>query len=132
MGLSAAGKNIQVDRYSSAGEGVSVSFLDTAARMKGWKATLPGKGAWIRYNAVDFGKAKFSKAVVRALSAAGSSIELRADRLDGPLLGTVAVSAAGDWKVSTSAKAKIPAGVHDLFVVLTSPGETSVDWVKFE
>jgi hypothetical protein len=132
VGLSAAGKNIQVDRYSSAGEGVSVSFLDTAARMKGWKATLPGKGAWIRYNAVDFGKTKFSKVVVRALSAAGSSIELRADRLDGPLLGTVDISGAADWKLSTSAKAKIPAGVHDLFVVLKTAGDASVDWVRFE
>jgi hypothetical protein len=132
VGISAARKNIQIDRYSNKSEGVSVSALDTADRMKGWKATLPEKGAWIRYNAVDFGKVKLNKVVVRGISVAGSAIELRADRLDGPLLGTVDISGTADWKLNTSAGSKIPGGVHDVFVVLKGQGEASVDWVRFE
>jgi enterochelin esterase-like enzyme len=59
-------------------------------------------------------------------------VSAKASDLDGPLLGTVDISGAADWKLSTSAKAKIPAGVHDLFVVLKTVGDASVDWVRFE
>jgi hypothetical protein len=132
VGLTSAKKDIQIDRYSDLSDGASVDFLDTTKRMLGWKAKLNRKNAWIRYNAVDFGKTKLSKIVINALAQNASIIELRADRVDGPLIGKAVLSTAGDWKVTTSAGVKIPTGIHDLFIVSKTNTEVSIDWVRFE
>jgi len=89
VGITRANKEIQIDRYSDIGkQGVSVDFIDTAHRMKGWKTTFSDKGAWIRYNAVDFNSKKVKTVNVMAASAQGSAVEIRLDKMDGTLIGT--------------------------------------------
>ena len=67
------------------------------------------------------------------MSATGGKIEIRVDKADGPVLATIDVSKAEDWKV---ANAKIsgaaPTGVHNLFVSMPAKNDVDVDWVSFE
>lgn len=132
VGLTSAKKEIQLDRYSAISDGASVDFIDTTARMKGWKTTLTKRGGWIRYNAVDFGKTALRKVQINALSKTGATIEIRLDKLDGALIDRVAVPASKTWKLTTSAKAKIPKGKHDLFIVSKSNETVAIDWLRFE
>ncbi|WP_245681400.1 family 43 glycosylhydrolase [Arcticibacter eurypsychrophilus] len=133
IGLSSALKEIQLDRYSDLSRnGVKVDFLDTANRMMGWKATLAQSDAWIRYNAVDFSVSKLKKLHVRAWSAQGAVLEIRVNKIDGPLIDKVNIGSSTDWKLVTSSKASVLRGVHDLFVVLKSADPVSVDWIRFE
>ena len=70
--------------------------------------------------------------IINALSEAGSSVEMRADRIDGPLLAKVDIPRSENWKLTSLAGARLPAGVHDLFVVLKAKKPVSIDWIRFE
>jgi hypothetical protein len=132
VGLVKADSEIQIDRYSAASpEGVEISFLDDANPHAGWKTGLGGAGSWVRFNEVDFGRGKQKSVAVRAKSPGKSVIEIRLDRQDGPLLGRVRVGQASDWTIASAAAKKVPAGVHDLFVVQGGEEAVEVDWISF-
>lgn len=60
IGITKAKSKIQIDRYNAISkEGVSLSFLDQLNKQTGWKILLAKKGAWVRYNSVDFGDGDF-------------------------------------------------------------------------
>ena len=109
-----------------------VDFIDTANRMKGWKTTFSQAGAWIRYNAVDFGTKPLKAVEVMGSSAQGSAVEIRLDQLDGMLIGTGKVEKNDGWRITKTALTKIPKGTHDLFIVLKGANAASIDWVRFE
>ncbi|MEO8404232.1 MAG: family 43 glycosylhydrolase, partial [Chitinophagaceae bacterium] len=93
IGITSASTQIQIDRYSAKSEtGASIEFLDTLNRFQGWKTILNKPGSWIRYNSVDFGKANMKAAVIKAKSNTGATVQLRLDKVDGPLLAEVKVS----------------------------------------
>ncbi len=75
-------------------------------------------GAYIKVKGVDFGtRGARSFAAAVADGAKGGAIELRLDRADGPLIGTLPVpSTDGSWKVETTAVIRAD-GIHDLFFV---------------
>ena len=131
-GITRANKEIQVDRYSDiSGDGVSINFIDTANRMKGWETVLSQNKAWVRYNAVDFSVAKLKKVTVNARSDAGSTVEIRIDKADGPLIAKVKIGKSTDWELAKSALIKVPSGKHDIFVILSGPNPAAIDWVRF-
>ncbi|MGI4021392.1 MAG: family 43 glycosylhydrolase [Janthinobacterium lividum] len=133
VGVTRANKEIQVDRYSDVSkEGVSVSFLDTSDRMRGWKVLLNQKNAWVRYNAVDFGKEKFKVAYGKAISAHGSLLEIRIDKVDGPLLVSMKVLPGSTWNLNKTSLANSQSGKHDLFVILKDANPVQIDWIRFE
>jgi hypothetical protein len=132
VGLVPATSEIQIDRYSAtSGDGIAISFLDDANPHAGWKTTFGAASSWVRFNEVDFGRGAQTKIEVRAKTSARSTLEIRLDRPDGPLLGRVKVGPAADWKVTRGAAKKIPAGVHDLFVVRAGDAAVEVDWIRF-
>lgn len=132
VGLTRAEKAIQIDRYSDISEnGVKVDFIDTAHRMQGWKTTFSQPGAWIRYNAVIFNKNP--KALIASImSAQGGSFEVRLDKPDGLLIGTIKSPASADWKEMKATITRSISGKHDLFVIAKSPDPLAIDWVRFE
>ena len=133
VGISNALREIQIDRYSAVGpEGVSVAFVDTDQKQKGWKAIMAARNAWVQYNKVDFGAGGSSAAMVNARSSTGGSLEIRMDNRDGPLLAQIEIANNADWNVANAALSEAPAGVHDLFVILKDPKNVEIDWVKFE
>ena len=133
VGIVDAGSRIQIDRTSATSRrGVSASFLDAADPREGWKIRLDGRGAWVRFNQVDFGEAARTSVLARAVSATGGAVEIRADREDGPVLGRVEIAPGREWAVIRAPAAAMPAGVHDLFVVQAGDEAVELDWIRFE
>jgi arabinoxylan arabinofuranohydrolase len=93
-------------------------------------------GDHIRVNNVDFG-ASGARAFMASLSAAAiaggatdARIELRLDRIDGPVIGTLPVfGTGGEWKHQFT-KISGASGVHDLFFVFK--GGADGDLLKFD
>lgn len=132
-GIADAGRQIQIDRYSAiCPQGVSVEFLDTEQKHKGWKTTLSAPDAWIQYNRVDFGSKKISTVKVNALSQTGGVIEIRIDKIDGLLVARVDIPKNTDWNVVSSYLSEIPSGIHDLIAILKDTKTVQIDWLKFE
>ena len=133
VGLVEATSKIQLDRYSEiSSEGVAVSFLDPAKPFEGWKIALTGKSAWVRFNEVDFGKGGLKHVEVKAASAAGGTIEIRLDKIDGPVLGRVKIGKSSEWKTITAGVKHVPGGVHDLFLAQVGGGAVELDWLRFQ
>lgn len=132
VGVPVATHKIEFDRYSSKSQsGASVAFLDSANTFNGWKTILDSKGAWVKYNSVDFGKQKLKTAQVRALSEKGGTLEIRLDKSDGPVIAEVKIPKGGSWNTVEAKISKLQTGVHNLVAVLKDfPVE--MDWVQFQ
>jgi hypothetical protein len=133
VGIADAKSQLQIDRFSATSkDGVAVSFLNDANKFDGWKVTLDGKAAWVRFDDVDFGTKKLTAVNARAMSSTGGPLEIRVDAVDGPLVARVEIGKEGEWKVVKAKVAKAPTGVHNLVVVLPAGGHIDLDWVSFE
>ena len=132
VGVTPAKSQIEVDRYSDISkDGAVVNAIDTANRMKGWKVALSKKGAWVRYNAVDFGVKPLKSFSLMASSMENCVVEIRLDNIDGTLIGSANLAKGSGWKITTSNLLKKRTGKHDLFVLSKDAGQLSVDWLKF-
>jgi hypothetical protein len=132
-GLTAAAKEIQIDRYSKkSDEGVSVDFLDTLDRFKGWKTTFNKSNAWIQYNSVDFGKKPLKAAFVRIISDSGGILQVHTNNINGPVIAEIKIPKSTDWKIAKTSVVKFQAGVQNLFVTSKNNDRVEVDWIKFE
>jgi hypothetical protein len=93
---------------------------------------------YIKVAGVDFGQAG-AKAFVASVANGrpGGAIELRLDRVDGPVIGTVQVGttgATGQWRERT-ATVSAATGVRDLFLVFKGSGDNAMfdfDYWRFE
>ena len=132
VGLTDASSQIQIDRYSAISDkGASIAFIDTLNTFDGWKTILGNNGAWIQYNAVNFGN-KIKNVQLKATSIPGGVVELRLDKLDGPVIAEVNIPKSSTW---TTAKAKVTGiknGTHNLIVVSKDDNPVEIDWVQFE
>lgn len=132
VGRVAATSQIQIDRYSAiSDEGVAISYLDESNTHAGWKTTFNAAGAWVRFNEVQFNGGSGEMIEVRGRSSGGSTLEIRLDRRDGPVIGRLQIGPGSDWKTTSVSAARLPAGVHDLFVTQAGVGSVEVDWVSF-
>ena len=131
VGLTSATSEIQIDRYSGLSDkNISIALLDTVNTFAGWKTLFNAPNSWVQYNSVDFGSKKISSVEVKAKSAAGGTIQIHADKIDGPVVAEVKIPKGNELKSVEAKVSKSQKGVHNLFVVLKdSPVE--VDWVKF-
>jgi hypothetical protein len=133
VGISSALKEIQIDRYSAISpEGVSIAFNDPNITKNGWKVIMTAQNAWVQYNKVDFGNKKLNSVKVKALSSTGGDIEIRIDKIDGPLAAKVSIPQDKDWNVVNANVSESSSGIHDLFVKLNDAKNVEIDWVKFE
>ena len=132
VGVTSALKSIEIDRYSHKSEtGVSIAFLDTLNTFKGWKTILGKQNAWISYNAVDFGSKNLKSVRIKALSQAGSILQIRLDKVDGILLAEVKVPEGTGWKMVDAGLLKFQKGIHNLVVVLKDNNPVEIDWLQF-
>jgi hypothetical protein len=133
VGISSARREIQIDRYSAISpEGTAIAFVNPDRKQIGWKAVLARPEAWVRYNDVDFGDGTLRSGIANSLSAAGGVVEIRVDRVDGPLVARIEIPKTADWSLSRSTLSESPTGVHDMFLVLRDGTNMEIDWVKFE
>jgi beta-xylosidase len=133
VGIADAKRKIQIDRFSDISKaGADVSFLDDAKKGDGWKIALSDKDAFVQYNRVEFGKAELKTVNVRARSSTGGTLQVRLDKLDGPLAAKVEIQKGDEWNVVHTKLATVPSGQHDLVVTMPEKNSVEVDWVSFE
>ena len=132
VGLTKATQEIQIDRYSDKSDDVTIAFLDTANKFEGWKARLNKQGSWIRYNAVDFEKNKLKAVEIQASSQEESTVEIRLDKIDGPVISSVKIGNNANWHLTKTNLSEVPFGKHDLYIILKGKKPVEIDWIKFE
>lgn len=133
VGLTEAGKKIEIDRYSLISDtGTSIDLLDSANTFKGWKTIFNSASAWLQYNSVDFGSKSYKSVYVNTNSTTGGTLEIRIDGVKGPLLAEVKVLKGETWSIAKASVSKLKPGVHHLVVVMKGQGKVEVDWIKFE
>jgi hypothetical protein len=133
VGVTDASKKIQIDRYSlKSNIGASTAFLDSLKKFEGWVARFDTINAWIQYNSIDFGSSKFNSVNIKALSKTGGTLQIRLDKVDGPLIGQVEIPKSNEWKVVNSPLSEYKPGIHNLIVFLKDNKTVEIDWIKFE
>ncbi|HER08209.1 MAG TPA: carbohydrate-binding protein [Bacteroides sp.] len=133
VGVTHAGGMIQIDRYSATGDhGVSIGFLDSLDTFRGWKTILGEKGAWTRYNTVDFGDQEMQTVQIKASSEKGGTVEIRSGSADGPVIARVEIPAYPDWSVVHSNLLEVPSGIHHLVTLLGEGNGVEIDWINFK
>lgn len=129
VGISSALKNIEIDRFSAISDkGASIALLDTINTFKGWKTSLKSNGAWISYNAVDFGSKKLKSVQVQAAAPKATTIEIRLDNPSGLLLAEVKIPAGSGWTTINSKVSKFKKGINNLVVVQKGENPVELDW----
>ena len=82
---------------------------------------------------MDFGEEGASSYSANVSGTAGGKIELRLDRLNGPVIGSLTVNAASEWETVT-ADVTDATGVRDLFMVFIGGDDEELfdfDWWSF-
>ncbi|MBR5037379.1 MAG: family 43 glycosylhydrolase [Prevotella sp.] len=90
---------------------------------------------YIRLRGVDFGSKGASKFQMTAAATGSCTITLRVDAIDGPVIGTLPITATGSLEKYRQFTAKVNAvsGVHDLYVCFSeSRGDVRLDWWRFQ
>jgi GH43 family beta-xylosidase len=134
VGVAEATSTLQIDRYSVASpEGIAVSFLNDADTFAGWRLSLEGPRAWVRFDQVSFTKKPaLRRAQTRLRAPAGGQIEIRVDSVDGPVISRIDATAAADWQIVSSKLGNVPSGVRNLVVTRRGSGRIGLDWIRFE
>jgi hypothetical protein len=133
VGVTAATKQIQIDRYTQLSEqGASIAFLDTLNTFKGWKTIFNGAGAWLQYNTVDFGKKPLKTVTVNALATDGAVLQLRANSINGPVIAEISITKSNAWNRTKATVVKSQTGIQNLFVVSKDGKQAEIDWISFE
>ncbi len=132
IGVTNAIANIQPDRYSEKSDDVSINFIDTSNRFKGWKTIFEKNGGWIKYNTVDFGKKKLKNVIVKVVSTTGGTLQVHLDNMNGPVISTIVISKTMEWKEIKVPLLNYEAGIHHLIISLKTGANVEVDWMKFE
>ena len=133
VGITDATKRIQIDRYSNkSNKGISIDFIDTTNKFRGWKTVFNQPNAWIQYNSVDFGKKPLKNVIVRALSEIGGTLQVRISSINGPIVAEIKIPKSNNWKDIKTRFVKFEPGIHNLFVSLKDNSNVEIDWVRFE
>lgn len=133
VGVADARRPLQIDRYSDISpKGAEVDFINPDDKFQGWKTTLTGKDAWVRYDNVDFKSHKPSTLMIRARANKTARVAVTlADT--GASVGTVEIDPTDEWTIFQAPVEADPiTGVHDLRVSLVKGGPVEIDCIGFD
>lgn len=139
VGLCAADREIQIDRYSEISDkGAKITRLgkDFPAN---WVVSECKEGGWVRYNRVDFSGKDYKSVRIRSAAKDGKSaktVEIRENGYFGKVLAKVNIpstNATDDFITTTVNLDYAPTGVVDLYFMFSSEKEATfdIDWVQF-
>lgn len=132
VGTGDARRRLHIDRYSDiAPRGASIAFIDPADPFEGWQTDFTRRGAWVRYDRVDFGTEPVAELAVAARSRRGGVVEVAVAGTDS-CIARAAVPAGSDWQVVRVPVRYAPQGVHDLKVSLAGGSDAAIDWIAFD
>ena len=123
---------IVLNQLGVTGRTAVLPFVDPKKTFDGWKVSLTEKGAFVKYDRVDFGREAVKTVKVQSLSATGGTVEIRLDKVDGPVLARVALAKGDQWNVASAAVSNAGTGVHNLVVTMPEKNDVQLDWVSFE
>ncbi|MDI1256183.1 MAG: family 43 glycosylhydrolase [Flavobacterium sp.] len=133
VGTTLAKSKIQADRYSALSTtGAIVEFIDNTDLFKGWKTVLSSKKAFVRYDGVDFGLEKLKKVLAQAKTPTGGTIEIRIDKIDGPLLANLKVAPGTKWYMAEAPLLKYSPRIHSIYIISSQNTPIEIDWITFE
>ena len=69
---------------------------------------------------------------VKVRSENGGILQIRLDKVDGPVVAEVNVPKGKNWNTVEAKLSKFQSGIHDLFVVLKDENSAEVDWLQFK
>ena len=142
VGINKATEKIEIDRYTSASNGVTTQLVDTINTFRGYQASLPQKGAWLRYADVDFSSITDGYLTICVKAAENTELFVREKSAKGKILAKVKVTVksqmgpfrrdqSGQWLTLYAPLQYTPKGVTDLCISCEGEG-VSVDWLQFK
>lgn len=135
VGITDARTRIQVDRYSDISpRTASIDYLNPDNCFEGWKTIFKKRGAWVRYNTVDFGDKPVAMLTARVLAPKGGVLAVSVDGLKkSDIVAEVKVKPGKTWtEVNVPVNKADVKGKHDLYVSLAGGSNVEVDWVGFD
>ena len=154
VGINKATEKIEIDRYSTASEGVTSELIDTVNTFRSYMATLPNKGSWLKYNDVDFSVISDGYLIMSVKAADNTELAIREKSATGkvlariklnvkpeepaggaaanPMMGRFRRDQRNQWLTQTATLEYIPTGVTDLVITNEGEGALSVDYVRFK
>ena len=148
VGINQATEKIEIDRYSSASDGVTTQLIDTVNTFRSYEATLPKKGSWICYKDIDFDCLTDGYLVVSAKATDNTSFYIREKSADGKILAKIDMTVkpetpagmpamfrrdfSNQWLPMTAPLEYTPKGVSDLVITCEGDTSVSVDWIQFK
>jgi hypothetical protein len=154
VGINKATEKIEIDRYSSASDGVTSELIDTVNTFRSYMATLPTKGSWLKYNDVDFSVISDGYLIMSVKAADNTEFAIREKSATGkvlarikltvkpeepaggaqanPMMGRFRRDQRNQWLTQTATLDYVPQGVTDLVITNEGEGALSVDYVRFK
>ena len=157
VGINKATEKIEIDRYSTASEGVTSELIDTVNTFRSYMATLPTKGSWLKYDDVDFSVISDGYLIMSVKAADNTEFCIREKSTTGKVLARIKLTvrppeppaggAGGgggmpmmrfnrdqrnQWLTQTATLDYVPTGVTDLVITNEGEGALSVDYVRFK
>ena len=142
VGINKATEKIEIDRYSGASKEVTTQLIDTMNTFRGYQATLPKKGAWLKYADVDFSSITDGYLTICVKAAENTELFVREKSAKGKILAKVKVTVksemgpfrrdqSGQWLTLYAPLEYTPKGITDLCISCEGEG-VSVDWLQFK
>lgn len=151
VGTTNARSTIQIDRYSTKSDAVSMSFVDekdTLNRFEGWQLTYKGENAISTYNKVDFGDKEVTLISIRAKAPNGATLIIKDKNPKVPQwnghplppefrerftnIAIVEIPKSNDLSIITMPISRSPRGVIDISIQTKDNREVTVDWIGFD
>lgn len=137
VGYTDARGRIDPDRYSDIDTmRASIALIDGNAPFAGWKTVFRKSGAWVRYNAVDFGPRPATHVAARVRAPRGAILDVctgAAGRLRR--IARMRVSPSDEWhmvRVPLEGDTAAHQGLCDLTVRLASGRDAELDHMGFD
>jgi beta-xylosidase len=112
-----------------------VADMPASVGFKNMYVTHIDDGEYIRLRGVDFGGKGAKQFAITAAAQGSCTITLHLDGIDGPVIGTVAISSTGSLEKyrEFTTKVKNAMGKHDLYICFDkAQGDIRLDWWKFK
>jgi hypothetical protein len=148
VGINQATEKIEIDRYSEASSDVTTALIDTVNTFRGYQATLPVKGSWIKYNDINFDCLTEGYLIVNAKAADNTTLYVREKSANGKILAKIDMTVkpetpagmpamfrrdfSNQWLTLTAPLEYTPKGVSDLVITCEGNAGVSVDWILFK
>ena len=154
VGINKATEKIEIDRYSTASDGVTTELIDTVNTFRSYQATLPTKGSWLKYDDVDFSVITDGYLIMSVKAADNTELCIREKSATGKVLARIKLNVKPEeptggaqanpmmarfrrdqrnqWLTQTATLDYVPTGVTDLVVTNEGNGALSVDYVRFK